>query len=97
MRDGGSVCEDPSSNVLLVEAGAGDRPDDSVGMTDLWGTRFDWAFNSTPQAGLGSVTVPIPRGRTLGGSSSINGSFHIRGHRSSYDSWARGGGRGMEL
>lgn len=85
------LSEDPSVSVLLLEAGSSDRPDDEKGVAQLWGSRFDWAFTSVPQGNLNGVTVPVPLGRTLGGSSSINGSYHIRGHRSSYDAWANSG------
>jgi choline dehydrogenase len=84
------------SSVLLVEAGSADRPDDSETMPTAWGGRFDWAFTSTPQTGLRGVTVPVPRGRGLGGSSSINGTFHIRGHFSSYDAWTQAGANGWD-
>ncbi|MEV8393580.1 MULTISPECIES: GMC family oxidoreductase N-terminal domain-containing protein [unclassified Streptomyces] len=91
------LSEDPAVSVLLLEAGSSDRPGDEKGVVDLWGSRFDWAFTSVPQENLDDVTVPIPRGRTLGGSSSINGSYHIRGHRSSYDAWGKSGAQGWDF
>lgn len=91
------LSEDPSVSVLLLEAGSSDRPGDEKGVVDLWGSRFDWAFTSVPQANLNDVTVPVPRGRTLGGSSSTNGLYHIRGHRSSYDAWGKSGAQGWDF
>ncbi len=57
-------------------------------------TEVDWAYTSTPQAGLDGSTVPYPRGRVLGGSSSINAMAHLRGHRASYDRWLTEGAPG---
>ncbi|MEV7085481.1 GMC family oxidoreductase N-terminal domain-containing protein [Streptomyces sp. NPDC093085] len=91
------LSEDASVRVLLLEAGSSERPGDEKGVVDLWGSRFDWAFSSVPQKGLDGVTVPVPLGRALGGSSSINGLYHIRGHRSSYDAWAESGAQGWDF
>ncbi|MFG2170570.1 GMC family oxidoreductase N-terminal domain-containing protein [Streptomyces niveus] len=91
------LSEDPSVNVLLLEAGTSDRPGDEKGVVDLWGSRFDWAFTSVPQESLDDVTVPVPLGRVLGGSSSINGLYHIRGDRSGYDAWAESGAQGWDF
>jgi choline dehydrogenase len=90
------LSEEPGTTVLLLEAGSADRPDDGL-MPSFWGSRFDWAFSSTPQEGLDGVTVPVPRGRGLGGSSTINSSFHIRGHSTSYDAWNDSGAEGWNF
>ena len=60
----------------------------------LLGTEVDWSFTTTPQAGLGGMKLPCPAGKVLGGSSSINGMFHLRGHRANYDAWAASGAHG---
>jgi choline dehydrogenase len=47
-----------------------------------------------PQPGLGGTAVPYPRGKVLGGSSSINGLVFLRGHRSAIDAWEAAGAKG---
>jgi choline dehydrogenase len=81
---------DPNTRILLLEAGG---PDDSpfihtpamMGM--LLDSKFDWRFRTVPQVHCNLRRFPWPRGRTLGGSSSINYMIYIRGHRSDYDQW----------
>jgi choline dehydrogenase len=89
---------DPAAQVLLLEAGGGDdhplvrMP---VGfMKALQQPGLTWGFESEPEAQLNGRRLPIPRGRLLGGSSSINGMFHIRGHRRDFDDWAALGNPG---
>ena len=57
-------------------------------------TDYNWAFQSVPQTGLNGRRSYQPRGKTLGGSSSINGMVYVRGHRSDYDHWASLGNAG---
>jgi choline dehydrogenase len=86
---------DTRNRVCLIEAG----PKDSSWLIDLplgviWlskDARHNWLYNSSPQAGLAGRTVAIPRGKVLGGSSSINGMIYIQGHREDYDDWAKAG------
>ncbi|WP_183095614.1 GMC family oxidoreductase [Nocardioides stalactiti] len=54
----------------------------------------DWGFYSTPQEGLDGRKMPTPRGKVLGGSSSVNGMVYVRGNRANYDSWAAEGNTG---
>ena len=54
----------------------------------------NWCFRSEPDEGSGGRAIPIPRGRLLGGSSSINGLVFVRGQRLDYDTWAQLGNRG---
>ena len=54
----------------------------------------NWCYRSEPDEGSGGRTIPIPRGRLLGGSSSINGLVFVRGQRLDYDTWAQLGNRG---
>jgi choline dehydrogenase len=82
------LSENPAVRVVLLEAGPLTGPADMASPAawpTLLGTEVDWAFSSTPQAGLEGNTVPYPRGKVLGGSSSINAMGHLRGHRSNYD------------
>ncbi|MDO9406117.1 MAG: GMC family oxidoreductase N-terminal domain-containing protein [Polaromonas sp.] len=83
---------DASKRVLLIEAG---RKDDyhwihiPVGYLYCIGNpRTDWLYNTEPDAGLNGRTLRYPRGKTLGGSSSINGMIYMRGQARDYDQWA---------
>ena len=84
---------DASKRVLLLEAG---RRDDyhwihiPVGYLYCIGNpRTDWLYNTEPDPGLNGRTLRYPRGKTLGGSSSINGMIYMRGQSRDYDEWAR--------
>jgi choline dehydrogenase len=82
-----------SKRVLLIEAG---RKDDyhwihiPVGYLYCIGNpRTDWMFNTEAEAGLNGRSLRYPRGKTLGGSSSINGMIYMRGQSRDYDQWAQ--------
>jgi choline dehydrogenase len=83
---------DSSLRVLLIEAG----PQDNyhwihipVGYLSCIGNpRTDWLFTTEPDAGLNGRVLRYPRGKTLGGSSSINGMIYMRGQSRDYDHWA---------
>jgi choline dehydrogenase-like flavoprotein len=84
---------DASNRVLLIEAG---RKDDyhwihiPVGYLYCIGNpRTDWLYNTEPAAGLNGRTLRYPRGKTLGGCSSINGMIYMRGQARDYDQWAQ--------
>ncbi|GAB4002433.1 GMC family oxidoreductase [Nocardioides ultimimeridianus] len=55
---------------------------------------FDWGYRSVPQPGLDGRRMPAPRGKVMGGSSSVNGMVYVRGNRANYDSWAAEGNTG---
>ncbi len=83
---------DKRKRVLLIEAG---RKDDyhwihiPVGYLYCIGNpRTDWLYNTEPEAGLNGRSLRYPRGKTLGGSSSINGMIYMRGQARDYDHWA---------
>ena len=83
---------DASKKVLLIEAG---RKDDyhwihiPVGYLHCIGNpRTDWMYNTEPEPGLNGRSLRYPRGKTLGGSSSINGMIYMRGQARNYDDWA---------
>lgn len=86
---------DPARRVVLLEAGGGDgHPLIRMPMGFLKALArpaFGWGYRSEPEPALDGRVLPIPRGRLLGGSSSVNGMFHIRGHRRDFDDWAAAG------
>jgi choline dehydrogenase len=82
---------DPSVRVLLLEAGGSDRKMNiriPIGFAKQFRTDLDWNYMSEPEDSLIGRSMYLPRGRSLGGSSSMNAMIYIRGHRSIYDSWA---------
>jgi len=90
------LSENPDVRVLLVEAGSATAlPEmDSPGIWPvLLGTTANWGDVTVPQA-FNGATLHSPRGKALGGSSSINGLNFLRGHRSSYDAWVAQGATG---
>ena len=84
---------DPSKRVLLIEAGGKDNYHwihSPVGYLYCIGNaRTDWLYQTEPDAGLNGRTLRYPRGKTLGGCSSINGMIYMRGQARDYDQWAR--------
>ena len=94
----GRLSEDPAIRVALIEAGP---PDRSVlihcpaGLAVI--AKFEmngWGYNTTPQPGLNGRRGYQPRGKVLGGSSSINAMIYARGHAADYDGWAAQGNPG---
>ncbi len=92
------LSEDPANKVLLLEAGG---KDDSfwipipVGFSKLLNDKkYNWCFETEPEPNCKGRTIPIPRGKTLGGSSSINGMLYVRGNPLDYNTWAQFGNRG---
>ena len=85
---------DPTVTVALLEAGGDDGREairDPRQYLSLWGTDVDWGYVSAPQPRTGGRVHPMPRGRVLGGTSSLNGMVYLRGARSDYDGWAEQG------
>lgn len=93
------LSEDPSTSVCLIEAGPEDKsflihmPAGFIGLVSF-NKQYNWRFESEPEPYLNNRKIFIPRGKTLGGSSSINGMVVIRGHKSDYDEWASLGNNG---
>jgi len=92
------LTEDSEVRVLLLEAGPRDKSwkiDMPSGMGQLLSsTQFNWNYVSDPEPHLDNRRLTHPRGRVLGGSSSINGMVYIRGHARDYDQWSQAGNRG---
>jgi choline dehydrogenase len=86
----GRLSEDPSVSVLVLEAGPKDwdpRFSFPLGEALTVGSRYDWAFKSEPEPALHGQQFELPRGRVLGGSSSINGKLYVRGNAGDFDEW----------
>ncbi|MCY4319293.1 MAG: GMC family oxidoreductase N-terminal domain-containing protein [Alphaproteobacteria bacterium] len=91
------LTEDPNCRVLLLEAGKASHPWSRFPMS--FGLLIDnpsanWCFTSEPESNTASREIPVPRGKLLGGSSSINGLVYVRGQPLDYNSWAQMGNRG---
>lgn len=91
---------DPSISVCLIEAGGHDnspRIQTPAGTITLYKSKkYSWNFFSAPQKNLAGRTLHTPRGKALGGSSSMNSMIYIRGHASDYDRWAQAGCPGWD-
>jgi choline dehydrogenase len=92
---------DAGYSVCLLEAGPRDRSiwihlPIGYGKT-MWHPRFNWRFETEPEPGMKGRRIYWPRGRTLGGSSAINGLIYVRGQREDYDGWAAAGNPGWSF
>jgi choline dehydrogenase len=92
------LSEDPATRVLLLEAGPPDRSiwihlPIGYGKT-MWSRRYNWCYSTDPDPNMNGRRIYWPRGKTLGGSSAINGLIYIRGQREDYDHWAALGNEG---
>ncbi|MFL5843292.1 MAG: GMC family oxidoreductase [Solirubrobacteraceae bacterium] len=84
------LSEDPAVSVLLLESGPPDVNQNihvPLGYLSLGRTEVDWDFTSAPEPFCDNRRITLPRGRVLGGSSSINAMVYIRGNRADYDGW----------
>ncbi len=84
------LTEDPDVTVTVLEAGPPDDADEvhiPAAFAALFRTQRDWDYFSEPEPELDGRRIFIPRGRTLGGSSSINAMVYIRGNRLDYNEW----------
>jgi choline dehydrogenase len=92
------LSEDPQVRVLLLEAGGSDRnlfiQMPTALSIPMNMKRFNWFFESEPEPYLDNRRMHCPRGKVLGGSSSINGMVYVRGHPCDFDEWEKHGARG---
>lgn len=92
------LTEDPGTRVLLIEAGGSDSSIFIQMPTALSipmnMKKFNWFFESLPEPGLDNRRLHTPRGKVLGGSSSINGMVYVRGHACDFDEWEEQGAAG---
>lgn len=89
------LSEDPSASVLLLEAGGPDKALElhvPAAFSKLFRGEYDWSYDTVPQRELEGRTVFWPRGKTLGGSSSLNAMMWVRGFAADYDEWADAAG-----
>ena len=91
------LSEDPDVSVLLIEAGPADVKKNvhvPAAFGSLFKTDVDWDYSTAPEDGCNGRMMYLPRGRALGGSSSINAMVYIRGARADYDAWRDAGHAG---
>jgi choline dehydrogenase len=91
------LTEDPSVRVLLVEAGGRDRNLNikiPAAFANQFHTKLDWDYATEPEPHVDDRELYIPRGKSLGGSSSMNAMLYVRGRPLDYDLWERGGAPG---
>ncbi|MDG1433600.1 MAG: GMC family oxidoreductase N-terminal domain-containing protein [Saprospiraceae bacterium] len=91
---------DPNNNVLILEAGGPDS-DFEIHIPGAYVKNFkkkiDWGFWTEPQSNIDNRKIYLPRGKTLGGSSSINAMAYVRGNKADYDAWADLGNNGWDF
>ncbi len=89
------LSEDPGNRVLVLEYGGRDNSIfiqmPSALSIPMHMKRFDWGFRTEPEPGLAGRSIRQPRGKVIGGSSSINGMVFVRGNSGDFDDWERGG------
>ncbi len=90
------LSEDPSARVLLLEAGGPEHRHRLMKMPLAWRNTFmdpglGWGYSSEPEPCADQRSIPVPRGKVLGGTSSVNGMMYQRGHPGDYDGWRMSG------
>lgn len=91
------LTEDRDKRVLLIEAGANDRSPKikiPAAFAQQFQTKLDWNYHTDPEPGCEGRQLYVPRGKSLGGSSSMNAMLYVRGCAADYDGWAAAGCEG---
>ena len=95
------LTEDGKHSVLVLEVGGSDRSIfvqmPSALSIPMGMEKYDWRYFTEPEPGLGGRRLHTPRGKVLGGSSSINGLVYVRGNAEDYERWEAGRRRRLEL
>ena len=89
---------DAGNSVLMLEYGGSDASPfvqmPSALSIPMNSKQFDWGYHSEPEANLNNRRMHVPRGKVIGGSSSVNGMVYVRGHASDFDTWDSLGAKG---
>ncbi len=90
------LTEDPHVSVLLLEAGGSEHQHLKMKMPVGWRDTYQdpalgWGYQSEPEPFADNKSIPVPRGKVLGGTSSVNGMMYQRGHAGDYDGWRQSG------
>ncbi len=88
------LTEDPGTSVLLLEAGGRDRSPNikiPAAFAKQFRTKLDWDYSTGPEPHLDERELYVPRGKSLGGSSSMNAMMYVRGRPLDYDGWSEAG------
>jgi choline dehydrogenase len=91
------LSEDPSVSVLVLEAGGRDRSPNikiPAAFAKQFHTKLDWDYATEPEPHVDSRSLYVPRGKSVGGSSSMNAMLYVRGRPLDYDAWEAQGARG---
>jgi choline dehydrogenase len=91
------LSENPNHQVLLLEAGGEDKNTNisvPAAFSKLFKTKDEWGMHTVPQKHVNNREMFVPRGKVIGGSSSINAMIYIRGNKADYDHWASLGNKG---
>ena len=94
------LTEDPATRVLLLEAGGRDRSPNikiPAAFAKQFHTKLDWDFSTEPEPHVDGRSLYMPRGKSLGGSSSMNAMLYVRGRPLDYDLWEAQGAAGLGL
>src|SRR6476619_7766430 len=93
----GRLTEDPTVRVLLLEAGGRDRSPNikiPAAFSKQFHTKLDWDYATEPEPHVDGRSLYVPRGKSLGGSSSMNAMLYVRGRPLDYDLWEAQGATG---
>jgi choline dehydrogenase len=95
------LSENPNNNVVLLEAGGWDISPwlhIPVGyFKTMHNRKFDWCYTTEPDEGINNRSLQWPRGKVMGGSSSLNGLLYVRGQKEDYDDWEKQGNPGWSF
>ncbi len=94
------LSKNPSQNILLLEAGKTNKKREisiPAGYGNIHRSSIDWGFYTVPQKYVNNRSIYLPRGKTLGGSSSTNAMVYVRGNKADYDEWSKLGNKGWSF